>query len=268
MRTVRKTASLDLTNPATKDLTVNLNGSTTPAEVRKGIDNTASRDNPATYLEKANFQDHRASQPSHSWILSVGEGWLAYSWKHLIRPIDNGSSQKPALPPVEKLSKGLYLREVDLAKHLKGKSDKELLGLVENKTAHRAIRLPSRCNGAKDGKPDLTNLVWLNTWLLIWMVWPHQIRLKSLLLTPSKTWLGSVSYLDKAKVPGPFLAGVNQVSSVRSFWQMACWLALVKACMQSSMGQTTEQLKSCPWLLEEGLAKGQYFHEVTNGNNG
>ena len=42
---------------ATKELNVNLNGLTTPAEVQKGVaDNTKDTvDVPATYLDKANF---------------------------------------------------------------------------------------------------------------------------------------------------------------------------------------------------------------------
>ena len=53
-----KDGKADLSNlVATKDLTVNLNGLTTPAEVQKGVaDNTKDTvDVPATYLDKANF---------------------------------------------------------------------------------------------------------------------------------------------------------------------------------------------------------------------
>ena len=53
-----KDGKADLTNlVATKDLTVNLNGLTTPAEVQKGVaENTKDTvDVPANYLDKANF---------------------------------------------------------------------------------------------------------------------------------------------------------------------------------------------------------------------
>ena len=53
-----KDGKADLSNlVATKELTVNLNGLTTPAEVQKGVaDNTKDTvDVPATYLDKANF---------------------------------------------------------------------------------------------------------------------------------------------------------------------------------------------------------------------
>ena len=70
---------------------------------------------------------------------------------------DNGSAKNPVLPPVEKLGKGLYFYEVDLA-DTQGKSDKELLDLLKQ-NGTQSYKTTIKVYGAKDGKPDLTNLV-------------------------------------------------------------------------------------------------------------
>ena len=70
---------------------------------------------------------------------------------------DNGSVKNPALPPVEKLGKGLYFYEVDLA-GTQGKSDKELLDLLKQ-NGTQSYKATIKVYGAKDGKADLNNLV-------------------------------------------------------------------------------------------------------------
>ena len=70
---------------------------------------------------------------------------------------DNGSAKNPALPPVEKLGKGLYFYEVDLA-GTQGKSDKELLDLLKQNGTH-SYKATIKVYGAQDGKADLSNLV-------------------------------------------------------------------------------------------------------------
>ena len=70
---------------------------------------------------------------------------------------DNGSAKNPALPPVEKLGKGLYFYEVDLA-GTQGKSDKELLDLLKQ-NGTQSYKATIKVYGAKDGKADLSNLV-------------------------------------------------------------------------------------------------------------
>ena len=70
---------------------------------------------------------------------------------------DNGSAKNPALPPVEKLGKGLYFYEVDLA-GTQGKSDKDLLDLLKQ-NGTQSYKATIKVYGAKDGKADLSNLV-------------------------------------------------------------------------------------------------------------
>ena len=100
-------------------------------------DNTKDTvDVPATYLDKANFpwSIYSRCQPSYS-IRSFWWRWYVDS-PLLLKASDkapwsdNGTAKNPALPPVEKLGKGLYFYEVDLA-GTQGKSDKELLDLLK-----------------------------------------------------------------------------------------------------------------------------------------
>ena len=160
-----KDGKADLTNlVATKDLTVNLNGLTTPAEVQKGVaDNTKDTvDVPATYLAKANFPGPFTAGVNQviPYEFFAGDGMLT---RLILKASDkapwsdNGSAKNPALPPVEKLGKGLYFYEVDLA-GTQGKSDKDLLDLLKQ-NGTQSYKATIKVYGAKDGKPDLTNLV-------------------------------------------------------------------------------------------------------------
>ena len=160
-----KDGKADLSNlVATKDLTVNLNGLTTPAEVQKGVaDNTKDTvDVPATYLDKANFPGPFTAGVNQviPYEFFAGDGMLT---RLILKASDkapwsdNGSAKNPALPPVEKLGKGLYFYEVDLA-GTQGKSDKELLDLLKQ-NGTQSYKATIKVYGAKDGKADLTNLV-------------------------------------------------------------------------------------------------------------
>ena len=160
-----KDGKADLSNlVATKDLDVNLNGLTTPAEVRKGVaDNTKDTvDVPATYLDKANFPGPFTAGVNQviPYEFFAGDGMLT---RLILKATDkapwsdNGSAKNPALPPVEKLGKGLYFYEVDLA-GTQGKSDKELLDLLKQ-NGTQSYKATIKVYGVKDGKADLTNLV-------------------------------------------------------------------------------------------------------------
>ena len=160
-----KDGKADLSNlVATKDLDVNLNGLTTPAEVQKGVaDNTKDTvDVPATYLDKANFPGPFTAGVNQviPYEFFAGDGMLT---RLILKSSDkapwsdNGSAKNPALPPVEKLGKGLYFYEVDLA-GTQGKSDKELLDLLKQNGTH-SYKATIKVYGAKDGKADLSNLV-------------------------------------------------------------------------------------------------------------
>ena len=259
----------DLTNlVATKDLTVNLNALTTPAEVQKGVaDNTKDTvDVPASYLDKANFPG-----PFTAGVNQVipyeafgGDGMLT---RLLLKASDkapwsdNGTAKNPALPPVEKLGKGLYFYEVDLA-GTQGKSDKELLDLLKQ-NGTQSYKATIKVYGAKDGKPDLTNLVATKdlTVNLNGLTTPNQVKesvvnnVKDMIDVPA-------SYLDKAKVPGPFLAGVNQVIPYEAFGGDGMLTRLLLKAFDKAPWSDNGSAKNPALPPVEKLGKGLYFYEV------
>ena len=264
----------DLTNlVATKDLDVNLNGLTTSAEVQKGVaDNTKDTvDVPATYLDKANFPGPFTAGVNQviPYEFFAGDGMLT---RLILKSSDkapwsdNGSAKNPALPPVEKLGKGLYFYEVDLA-GTQGKSDKELLDFLKQ-NGTQSYKATIKVYGAKDGNADLSNLVATKDFTvnLNGLTTPNQVKesvvnnIKDMIDVPA-------SYLDKAKVPGPFLAGVNQVIPYEAFGGDGMLTRLILKSSDKAPWSDNGMDKNPALLPLEGLAKGQYFYEVDlNGN--
>ena len=246
---------------------------TTPAEVQKGVaDNTKDTvDVPATYLDKANFPGPFTAGVNQviPYEFFAGDGMLT---RLILKASDkapwsdNGSAKNPALPPVEKLGKGLYFYEVDLA-GTQGKSDKELLDLLKQ-NGTQSYKATIKVYGAKDGKPDLTNLVATKdlTVNLNGLTTPNQVKesvvnnVKDMIDVPA-------SYLDKAKVPGPFLAGVNQVIPYEAFGGDGMLTRLLLKASDKAPWSDNGTANNPALLPVEGLAKGQYFYEVDlNGN--
>lgn len=269
-----KDGKSDLSNlVATKDLDVNLNGLTTPAEVQKGVaDNTKDTvDVPATYLDKANFPGPFTAGVNQviPYEFFAGDGMLT---RLILKASDkapwsdNGSAKNPALPPVEKLGKGLYFYEVDLA-GTQGKSDKDLLELLKQNGTQN-YKATIKVYGAKDGKADLTNLVATKdlTINLNASTTPNQAKesvvnnVKDMIDVPA-------SYLEKANVPGPFLAGVNQVIPYEAFGGDGMLTRLLLKASDKAPWSDNGTANNPALLPLEGLAKGQYFYEVDlNGN--
>ena len=246
---------------------------TTPAEVQKGVaDNTKDTvDVPASYLDKANFPGPFTAGVNQviPYEFFAGDGMLT---RLILKASDkapwsdNGTAKNPALPPVEKLGKGLYFYEVDLA-GTQGKSDKELLDLLKQ-NGTQSYKATIKVYGAKDGKPDLTNLVATKdlTVNLNGLTTPNQVKesvvnnVKDMIDVPA-------SYLDKAKVPGPFLAGVNQVIPYEAFGGDGMLTRLLLKASDKAPWSDNGMDKNPALLPLEGLAKGQYFYEVDlNGN--
>jgi len=246
---------------------------TTPAEVQKGVaDNTKDTvDVPATYLDKANFPGPFTAGVNQviPYEFFAGDGMLT---RLILKASDkapwsdNGTAKNPALPPVEKLGKGLYFYEVDLA-GTQGKSDKELLDLLKQ-NGTQSYKATIKVYGAKDGKPDLTNLIATKdlTVNLNGLTTPNQVKesvvnnVKDMIDVPA-------SYLDKAKVPGPFLAGVNQVIPYEAFGGDGMLTRLLLKASDKAPWSDNGTAKNPALLPLEGLAKGQYFYEVDlNGN--
>ena len=264
----------DLTNlVATKDLDVNLNGLTTSAEVQKGVaDNTKDTvDVPATYLDKANFPGPFTAGVNQviPYEFFAGDGMLT---RLILKSSDkapwsdNGSAKNPALPPVEKLGKGLYFYEVDLA-GTQDKSDKELLDLLKQ-NGTQSYKATIKVYGAKDGKADLSNLVATKDFTVNLNGLTTRNQVKESVVNNIKDMIDvPASYLDKAKVPGPFLAGVNQVIPYEAFGGDGMLTRLILKASDKAPWSDNGTAKNPALLPLEGLAKGQYFYEVDlNGN--
>ena len=246
---------------------------TTPAEVQKGVaDNTKDTvDVPASYLDKANFPGPFTAGVNQviPYEFFAGDGMLT---RLILKSSDkapwsdNGSAKNPALPPVEKLGKGLYFYEVDLA-GTQGKSDKELLDFLKQ-NGTQSYKATIKVYGVKDGKADLTNLVATKdlTVNLNGLTTPNQVKesvvnnVKDMIDVPA-------SYLDKAMVPGPFLAGVNQVIPYEAFGGDGMLTRLLLKASDKAPWSDNGTAKNSALLPLESLAKGQYFYEVDlNGN--
>lgn len=138
---------------------------TTPAEVQKGVaDNTKDTvDVPATYLDKANFPGPFTAGVNQviPYEFFAGDGMLT---RLLLKAADkapwsdNGTAGNAAILPLEGLAKGQYFYEVDLNGNTSGKEGQALLDqLRANGT--QTYQATVKVYGAKDGKPDLTNVV-------------------------------------------------------------------------------------------------------------
>ena len=138
---------------------------TPPAEVQKGVaDNTKDTvDVPASYLDKA-----MVPGPFLAGVNQVipyeafgGDGMLT---RLILKASDkapwsdNGMDKNPALLPLEGLAKGQYFYEVDLNGNTVGKDGQALLEQLRANGTH-TYSATVKVYGAKDGKPDLTNLI-------------------------------------------------------------------------------------------------------------
>ena len=138
---------------------------TTPAEVQKGVvDNTKDTvDVPASYLDKANFPGPFTAGVNQviPYEFFAGDGMLT---RLILKSSDkapwsdNGMDKNPALLPLEGLAKGQYFYEVDLNGNTVGKDGQALLEQLRANGTHTYLATV-KVYGAKDGKPDLTNLI-------------------------------------------------------------------------------------------------------------
>ena len=241
---------------------------TTPAEVQKGVaDNTKDTvDVPATYLDKANFPGPFTAGVNQviPYEFFAGDGMLT---RLILKASDkapwsdNGSAKNPALPPVEKLGKGLYFYEVDLA-GTQGKSDKDLLDLLKQNGTH-SYKATIKVYGAKDGKADLSNLVATKdlTVNLNGLTTPAEVQ-KGVADNTKDTVDVPATYLDKANFPGPFTAGVNQVIPYELFAGDGMLTRLILKASDKAPWSDNGSAKNPALPPVEKLGKGLYFYEV------
>jgi len=247
---------------------------TTPDEVRKGVEENTkdSVDVPASYLEKANVPG-----PFLAGVNQVipyeafgGDGMLT---RLLLKSSDkapwsdNGSAKNPALLPLEGLAKGQYFYEVDLNGNTTGKDGQALLDQLRLNGTH-AYQATVKVYGAKDGKADLTNLVATKDVTVSLNGLVSKEAVKDSVTKNIKDHIDvPASYLEKANVPGPFLAGVNQVIPYEAFGGDGMLTRLLLKSSDKAPWSDNGSANNPALLPLEGLAKGQYFYEVDlNGN--
>ena len=157
-------ATLDVVSNQAREAAIS-QSVTTQDEVKKGVEENTkdSVDVPASYLEKANVPG-----PFLAGVNQVipyeafgGDGMLT---RLLLKSSDkapwsdNGTANNPALLPLEGLAKGQYFYEVDLNGNTTGKDGQALLDQLRANGTH-TYPATVKVYGAKDGKPDLTNLI-------------------------------------------------------------------------------------------------------------
>ncbi|MBZ2151765.1 fibronectin-binding SSURE repeat-containing protein [Streptococcus cristatus] len=270
-----KDGKADLTNlVATKNVTVNLNGLISKEAVKDSVTKNIKDhiDVPASYLEKANVPG-----PFLAGVNQVipyeafgGDGMLT---RLLLKSSDkapwsdNGTSNNPALLPLEGLAKGQYFYEVDLNGNTTGKDGQALLDQLRANGTN-AYQATVKVYGAKDGKPDLTNLVATKNVTVNLNGLISKEAVKDSVTKNIKDHIDvPASYLEKANVPGPFLAGVNQVIPYEAFGGDGMLTRLLLKASDKAPWSDNGSAKNPALLPLEGLAKGQYFYEVDlNGN--
>ena len=270
-----KDGKADLSNVvATKNISVTLNGLTPAQKVNESVTNNikAQTEVPASYLEKANVPG-----PFLAGVNQVipyeafgGDGMLT---RLLLKSSenapwsDNGTAKNPALLPLEGLTKGQYFYEVDLNGNTTGKEGQALLDqLRANGT--QTYQATVKVYGNKDGKADLSNVVATkNISVTLNGLTPAQKVNESVTNNIKAQTEVPASYLEKANVPGPFLAGVNQVIPYEAFGGDGMLTRLLLKSSENAPWSDNGTAKNPALLPLEGLTKGQYFYEVDlNGN--
>ena len=247
---------------------------TTQEEVKKGVEENTkdSVDVPASYLEKANVPG-----PFLAGVNQVipyeafgGDGMLT---RLLLKSSDkapwsdNGTANNPALLPLEGLAKGQYFYEVDLNGNTTGKDGQALLDQLRANGTH-TYQATVKVYGAKDGKADLSNLVATKNVTVDMNGLISKEAVKDSVTKNIKDHIDvPASYLEKANVPGPFLAGVNQVIPYEAFGGDGMLTRLLLKSSDKAPWSDNGKANNPALLPLEGLAKGQYFYEVDlNGN--
>ena len=270
-----KDGKADLSNViATKNISIALNGLTPAQKVNESVANNikAQTEVPASYLEKANVPGPFLAGVNQviPYEFFGGDGMLT---RLLLKSSenapwsDNGTAKNPALLPLEGLTKGQYFYEVDLNGNTVGKQGQALIDqLRANGT--QTYQATVKVYGNKDGKADLSNVIATkNISIALNGLTPAQKVNESVANNIKAQTEVPASYLEKANVPGPFLAGVNQVIPYEFFGGDGMLTRLLLKSSENAPWSDNGTAKNPALLPLEGLAKGQYFYEVDlNGN--
>ena len=272
-----KDGKADLSNViATKNVDININGLVAKETVQKAVQDNVKEniDVPAAYLEKAEGKGPFTAGVNQviPYEFFAGDGMLT---RLLLKASDkapwsdNGAAKNPALSPLGENvnTKGQYFYEVDLNGNTAGKQGQDLIDQLR-KNGTQTYQATVKVYGNKDGKADLTNVVATkNISVTLNGLTPAQNVNESVTNNIKAQTEVPASYLEKANVPGPFLAGVNQVIPYEAFGGDGMLTRLLLKSSENAPWSDNGTAKNPALLPLEGLTKGQYFYEVDlNGN--
>ena len=272
-----KDGKADLSNVvATKNVDININGVVAKETVQKAVQDNVkeSIDVPAAYLEKAEGKGPFTAGVNQviPYEFFAGDGMLT---RLLLKASDkapwsdNGTAKNPALSPLGENvnTKGQYFYEVDLNGKIAGKQGQDLIDQLR-KNGTQTYQATVKVYGNKDGKADLSNVVATkNISVTLNGLTPAQKVNESVVNNIKAQTEVPASYLEKANVPGPFLAGVNQVIPYEFFGGDGMLTRLLLKSSENAPWSDNGTAKNPALLPLEGLTKGQYFYEVDlNGN--
>ena len=272
-----KDGKADLSNVvATKNVDININGLVAKETVQKAVQDNVkeSIDVPAAYLEKAEGKGPFTAGVNQviPYEFFAGDGMLT---RLLLKASDkapwsdNGIAKNPALSPLGENvnTKGQYFYEVDLNGNTAGKQGQDLIDQLR-KNGTQTYQATVKVYGNKDGKADLSNVVATkNISVTLNGLTPAQKVNESVVNNIKAQTEVPASYLEKANVPGPFLAGVNQVIPYEFFGGDGMLTRLLLKSSENAPWSDNGTAKNPALLPLEGLTKGQYFYEVDlNGN--
>ena len=272
-----KDGKADLSNViATKNVDININGLVAKETVQKAVQDNVKEniDVPAAYLEKAEGKGPFTAGVNQviPYEFFAGDGMLT---RLLLKASDkapwsdNGAAKNPALSPLGENvnTKGQYFYEVDLNGNTAGKQGQDLIDQLR-KNGTQTYQATVKVYGNKDGKADLTNVVATkNISVTLNGLTPAQNVNESVTNNIKAQTEVPASYLEKANVPGPFLAGVNQVIPYEFFGGDGMLTRLLLKSSENAPWSDNGTAKNPALLPLEGLTKGQYFYEVDlNGN--
>ena len=261
---------------ASKNVDININGVVAKETVQKAVQDNVKEniDVPAAYLEKAEGKGPFTAGVNQviPYEFFAGDGMLT---RLLLKASDkapwsdNGTAKNPALSPLGENvnTKGQYFYEVDLNGNTAGKQGQDLIDqLRANGT--QTYQATVKVYGNKDGKADLSNVVATkNISVTLNGLTPAQKVNESVVNNIKAQTEVPASYLEKANVPGPFLAGVNQVIPYEFFGGDGMLTRLLLKSSENAPWSDNRTAKNPALLPLEGLTKGQYFYEVDlNGN--
>ena len=243
---------------------------TTPEQVKAAVQDNVkgSIDVPAAYLEKAEGKGPFTAGVNQviPYEFFAGDGMLT---RLLLKASDsapwsdNGTAKNPALPPLEGLTKGKYFYEVDLNGNTVGKQGQDLIDQLRangTQTYTATVKFYSD----KDGKNVVATK---NVNITINGLVPKETIQKAVQDNVKENIDVPASYLENANVPGPFLAGVNQVIPYEAFGGDGMLTRLLLKSSENAPWSDNGAAKNPALLPLEGLTKGQYFYEVDlNGN--